>query len=45
MTVSSWSCDQHTSHIIQSVGVSSLLGFGVEEFFKLVDESRQEYIR
>ena len=29
----------------QSVGVSSLLGFGVEEFFKLVDESRQEYIK
>ena len=29
----------------QSVGVSSLMGFGVDEFFKLVDESRQEYIR
>lgn len=28
---------------LKCVGVSSLLGFGVEEFFKAVDESRKEY--
>lgn len=29
----------------QSVGVSSLLGLGIEEFFTAVEDARKEYMR
>ncbi len=39
---------RHWSHLplpLQSVGVSSIQGEGVNEFFGLVDEARMEFVK